>query len=541
MLLRRVFLTASVVLLTTSHSALALTIKGQEFPSLINVTIDDLSQGLKAGLFTSVDLVEAYLARIAEVNGEFKALTEINPDALSIAAELDAQRANGAVLGPLHGIPILIKDNIATKDRMNNTAGSWALVGAEVPEDSFVAKKLREGGAVILGKANMSQWANARSSNSSNGWSAYGGQGTGAYYPDMDPFGSSSGSGVATALGLSLAALGTETVGSIIAPAQRSNLVGIKPTVGLTSRHLVIPISEHLDTVGPIARTVKDAAVILNAIAGVDPNDNYTSAIPNCGKIPDYVAACNEGALKGARIGVPWNFLEPFIEDSPPWNAFFEALDLMAAQGAEVVDANFTVPFGETTTGLILEVDLLTNLAEYLAGLSFNPYDVADLEELRAFTQNYTLEEYPDRDTGFWDGALERGFDNTDIRFWEALQTNYNLGGEGGLLGAVERNDLDAVVMPTDGAAGPAALRGAPAITVPLGFWPEDTNVVTSERGLVMSGPNIPFGISFLGGLFTEETLVALAYAFEQKTHVRDQVQPYVVPKAEIGDYLGSE
>lgn len=198
-------------LVTNSYSLMnILPVNGQEFPSLINVTIDDLSSGFEAGLFTSVDLVEAYLARIKEVNDEFKAVTEINPDALSIAAELDSKRANGVVLGPLHGIPILIKDNIATKDGMNNTAGSWALVGAQVSQDSFVARKLREGGAVILGKANMSQWAMGRSSNSSNGWSAYGGLGTGAYYPGMDPYGSSSGSGVATALGLSLAALGTE-------------------------------------------------------------------------------------------------------------------------------------------------------------------------------------------------------------------------------------------------------------------------------------------------------------------------------------------
>lgn len=285
--------------------------------------------------------------------------------------------------------------------------------------------------------------------------------------------------------------LGQKTIGSIIAPAQRSNLVGIKPTVGLTSRHLVVPISEHQDTVGPMARTVKDAAAVLGAIAGIDPNDNYTSAIPNCGKIPDYVAACDEGALKGARIGVPWNFLEPFIEDDPQWDAFFEALDFMAAEGAEVVDANFTVPFPETTL-LVLEVDLLTNLAEYFAELSHNPYGIADLEELRAFTQNHSLEAYPDRDTAIWDGALERGFDNTDIRFWEALQQNYYWGGEGGLLGAVERNDLDAVVLPTDWAGGPAALRGAPVVTVPLGFWPEDTEVETDERGLVWSGPNIP-------------------------------------------------
>ena len=185
-------------------------VKGKEFPSLIDVTIDDLQGGLETGLFTSVDLVNAYIARIQEVNSTLNVVTELNPDALLIAAELDAARANGTTLGTLHGIPILIKNNIATKDKMNNTAGSWALVGATVPTDSFMAKKLREAGAIILGKTNLSQWANYRSSNSSNGWSAYGGQVYGAYYPHMDPSGSSSGSGVASSIGLALASLGTE-------------------------------------------------------------------------------------------------------------------------------------------------------------------------------------------------------------------------------------------------------------------------------------------------------------------------------------------
>ncbi len=185
-------------------------VKGQPFPSLINATLDDLSGGLAAGLFTSEDLVRAYLARITEVNGVLRAVVEVNPDALAIAAELDALRTRGRVLGPLHGVPVLIKNNIGTADRMNNTAGSWALAGARVPADSFVARRLRQAGAVILGKANLSQWANFRSSNSSNGWSAYGGQVFGAYYPSQDPSGSSSGSGVAASLGLAFACLGTE-------------------------------------------------------------------------------------------------------------------------------------------------------------------------------------------------------------------------------------------------------------------------------------------------------------------------------------------
>lgn len=221
-----------------------------EIPDLFTATIDEVQDGLSCGAFTSVQLTMAYLARIAEVNPILHAVIETNPDALAIAADMDVKRAAGTVIGALHGIPILIKDNIATFDKMNTTAGSYALLGAKVPEDSTMAANLRKAGAVILGKANLSQWANYRSSNSTNGWTSRGGQTTGAYYPLEDPSGSSSGSGVGTSIGLAMAALGSETSGSILSPSQRNNLVGIKPTVGLTSRYLVIPISSTQDTVG---------------------------------------------------------------------------------------------------------------------------------------------------------------------------------------------------------------------------------------------------------------------------------------------------
>jgi amidase len=221
------------------------------FPLLLEATLDDLTAGLESNLFTSADLVKAYSLRILEVNSTLHVVTELNPDALAIATHADELRKNGTVLGPLHGIPILIKNNIATGDAMNNTAGSFALLGAK-QGDSTIAAKLRKAGAIILGKTNLSQWANFRSNNSTNGWSAYGGQATGAYYPEQDPSGSSSGSGVASSIGLALGALGTETSGSILSPADVSNLVGIKPSVGLTSRHLVIPVSRSLIMVGYI-------------------------------------------------------------------------------------------------------------------------------------------------------------------------------------------------------------------------------------------------------------------------------------------------
>ncbi|KAK4663497.1 hypothetical protein QC763_608890 [Podospora pseudopauciseta] len=537
--LARLLIAASAAWLGFAGIGNCSTVKGVPFPSLTEVTIDDLEEGLSRGLFTSVDLVRAYLARIEQVNPLLRAVNEVNPDALDIAAELDAMRANGTTLGPLHGIPILIKDNIATADKMNNTAGSFALVGAKVPHDSTMAVKLREAGAIILGKANLSQWANYRSSNSSSGWSAYGGQATGAYYPNEDPGGSSSGSGVAASIGLCLATLGTETSGSIISPSQKGSLVGIKPTVGLTSRYLVIPISSHQDTIGPMARTVKDAAIILQAIAGHDPRDNYTSTIPwEDSKIPDYVSALNVSSLSGARIGIPYNTLNPNAS-TVEMTAFWSAIDTMKSAGATVVGANFTVP-SPNTTSIVLGADFVSDLAVYLDSLSHNPYNLHTLEDIRNFTQNSSLEFFPDRDTARWDGALELGYNNSDIRFWEEYQRNLYWGGEGGLLGAIERNDLDAVVLPTSQAAAKAAIQGAPIVTLPLGYYPATWNVTRNARGLVQQGPNIPFGISFLGGMFEEEKLLALAYAFEQRTLVRKKgPRPVIVPNLELGDFVG--
>ena len=530
-------LAAAAIWLGISGVGNCSTVKDAPFPSLIDVTIDDLEKGLAGGLFTSVDLVNAYIARIAQVNPILHAVNEINPDALTIAAELDALRASGTTLGPLHGIPILIKDNIATADKMNNTAGSYAILGAKVPRDSTMAAKLRQAGAVILGKANLSQWANYRSSNSSSGWSAIGGQATGAYYPNEDPGGSSSGSGVATSIGLALAALGTETSGSIISPSQKGNLVGIKPTVGLTSRYLVIPISSHQDTIGPMARTVKDAAIILQAIAGVDKYDNYTSLIPNNGAIPDYVVALNSSALSGARIGIPYNAFS-VNSSTVEIAAFFDAVRIMQDAGAIIIGSNFTVAT-PNTTAIVLGADFVSDLAAYLAELSYNPNDVHSLTDVRNFTQSDPREVYPDRDTARWDAALALGYNNTDPRFWEDLQKNYYYGGEGGLLGAIKRNSLDAVILPTSQAAGRAAIVGAPIVTLPLGFYPATWNVTTNARGLVQQGPNVPFGLSFLGGLFTEEKLISLAYAFEQKTLVRKKgPKPYIVPNIELSDFV---
>ncbi|KAJ4339819.1 hypothetical protein N0V87_003019 [Didymella glomerata] len=521
-------------------------------PELLDATADELIAGLEAGQFTSLDLVQVYVKRILEVNSTLHMVTEINPDAWSIAIKLDEERACGNVRGPLHGLPILIKNNIATADEMNNTAGSFSLLGAKVPRDATVAAKLRQAGAILLGKTNLSQWANYRSSNSSNGWSAYGGQTYGAYYPGQDPSGSSSGSGVSASLGLAFGTLGTETDGSIVSPSELNNVVGIKPTVGLTSRSLVIPISEHQDTVGPIARTVKDAAYILQAIAGPDQYDNYTSAIPwasnstNATK-PDYVAACKLDALAGKRIGIPRNAIgNRNIVSAPVFNAFDTAVAILEEAGAIIVDnTNYTAYaqyLNSTAEDIVLGADFGPNLAAYLAQLTYNPNDVTDLEEVRNFTQTFPAEEYPSRDTAVFDSALALNFTNTDPQFWAAYQEDLFLGGPGGILGALATYNLDAVVLPTRTASSISAIIGAPIVTVPLGAYPANTTVIPNARGnLNATAPNIPFGIAFAGKHWSEESLIGFAYAFEQRSHVRTKVKPYIQPTIELADVVAKK
>ncbi|KAM3517803.1 hypothetical protein MY4038_010246 [Beauveria bassiana] len=480
-------------------------------PQLLDATLDELRQGLDGNQLTSVDFTKAYIARIDEVNAQLHAVNEINPDALAIAAELDKKRREGNV-GPLHGIPILIKDNIATDDKMNNSAGSFALLGAKVPEDSTVAAKLRKAGAIILGKANLSQWASNRSDRTSSGWTSTGGQAIGAYFPGQDPSGSSSGSGISSSVGLAWACLGTETVGSIIAPSQENNIVGIKPTVGLTSRYLVVPISEHQDTVGPMARTIKDAAHLLSAIAGKDSHDNYTSAIPFGDKVPDYVAACQMSGLKGKRI-----------------EAFLEALSMLRSSGATIVD------------NIVLNADFVTDLLElYLKKLVTNPNNINSLADLRAFTQKDPREDWPHRDTAIWDAALKLGYGNDSPQFQKAYQQQLLYAQ--GLAGALTDHSLDAVFAPSSSIFYMAAPLGHPVVTLPIGRMPDDTPVTRNDFGnLNATAPNQPFGVGFAGARFSEEALIGMAYALEQQTQVRTKVNPIIVPRTELKDVVGKE
>lgn len=336
-----------------------------------------------------------------------------------------------------------------------------------------------------------------------------------------------------------------QTSGSIVSPSEFNNLVGIKPSVGLTSRYLVVPISERQDTVGPMARTVKDAAKVLQAIAGKDSNDNYTMAIPFNESLPDYVGACKLDGLQGKRIGVARNVIDlSATNDSAPIIAAFNnAIKIIASAGATIVeDANFTAYATYANSSIpesILQADFVSDIAKYFSELETNPTNIHDLAQLRNFTQHFPLEDYPNRDTGIWDAALAAGINNTSPEFWPMYQKNLYFGGKGGILGALERHNLDAVILPTGMAYPVSALVGAPLITVPLGAYPKGTQVEWNSRGdLVEQGPGTPFGISFMGAKWSEESLIEMAYAFEQRTSVRGTLSHYIQPRTELKDVV---
>ena len=526
-------------------------------PKLYDASLEELTIGLDRGCFTSAELVRTYQARIEQVNSQLRAVYEVNPDALGIATALDAEHASGSKRGLLHGIPILLKDNIATADKMGNTAGSYALVGAKVSEESTVAAKLRDAGAIILGKTNLGEWAQYRSLNTTSGWSAVGGQSYGPHWPQMDPYGSSTGSAVGTAVGLAFAALGTETHGSIVMPANRAFCVGIKPTVGLTSRHMVIPVSEHRDSIGPNAHSVRDAAALLSVIAGMDPKDNYTSAIP--GSLPDYLAVASADLssldLTGVRIGIPRNGISAQLVSAPVNEthllaAFDKAIAVLKDLGAEVIDhTNFsdavwnayvTNPSNELLT---TTTDFINGLQSYMSSLTINSNNITTLQDLRNFTINHPLEGYPDRDVGIWDLALS--FDVTPAEratlAYEAHQNNLRLDAEGGITGVIDKFDLSALIIPTEYAPSWSSAPGLPTITVPMGVYPPDTPVIKGPRELIAVAPGIPFGLTFFGKRWSEETLIRLAYAFEQKTLYRKNIEPgavAVLPTIELEDML---
>jgi len=477
---------------------------------------------METGQDTARTLVDKYLARIQAVDRggpALRSVLEINPDATAIADALDAERKAGRVRGPLHGVPILIKDNIATHDRMLTTAGSLALAGAPAPKDAFIVERLRAAGAVILGKTNLSEWANFRSTHSTSGWSGRGGQTKNPYALDRNPSGSSSGSGAAIAASLAAIAVGTETDGSIVSPSNVNSLVGIKPTLGLVSRTGIVPIAHSQDTAGPMARTVADAALLLGAMSGSDPADAATRPA-DTRRARDYSASLVRDGLRGARIGVVRNRLFGY---SAAADALADAaIADLKREGAIIVDPAPIPTLGKFDDS---ELDVLlyefkADLNTYLASLGgTTPRSLADLigfndahkdEELRYFGQELML-------------TAERKGPLTDATYRAALARNHLLSRAQGIDATMTKYRLDALLAPTGGPAwitdlvngdggtaaapGPStvtSVAGYPHITVPMGF----------VRGL-------PVGLSFFGRAWSEPMLIKLAYAYEQATKHR--------------------
>jgi len=493
------------------------------FSGVEEASIAALQAAMASGELTARRLVERYLERIDaldQVGPTLRSVIETNPEALEIADALDRERAANGPRGPLHGVPILLKDNIGTADQMETTAGSLALVGARPTRDAFVAARLRAAGAILLGKANMSEWANFRSTHSSSGWSARGGQARNPYALDRTPCGSSSGSASAVAASLVAAALGSETDGSILCPAGMNGVVGIKPTVGLTSRAGVVPISHSQDTVGPFGRTVADAAALLGALTGVDPDDAATLASDGHAET-DYTQFLDANALRGARIGVPRKVYTGYSEKADA--VFNAAIEALKAAGAEVIDPA-EIPTSQQISASESELTVLlyefkADLNAYLANLGPDA-PIHTLAELIAFNEAHAGQELPYFGQELLVMAEAKG-PMTEEEYLKALAEDQRLARDEGIDAVMEQYHLDALCMPTcgpawkidliagdpgggGGASTAAALAGYPAISVPAGH----------TYGL-------PIGVAFVGRAFSEARLVALAYAFEQATHAR--------------------
>lgn len=486
---------------------------------LEELTIGELQQGMSNGKYSSRSLVERYIERINDVDKRGPALNsviEVNPDAEAMAASLDRERKEKRVRGPLHGIPILIKDNIDTADRMMTTAGSLALVGAKPRQDAFVVKRLREAGAVILGKTNLSEWANFRSNHSSSGWSGRGGQTKNPYAVDRNPCGSSSGSGVAASASLCAAAIGTETDGSVVCPSSANSLVGIKPTVGLVSRSGIIPIAHSQDTAGPMARTVTDAAILLSAITAQDPTDATTNG--SRGKsYTDYTRFLDKNGLQGVRLGV---VRKSFGFNDRVDKLLNDHLAMMKQMGAVLVDPA-DIPtsgkFDESELEVLL-FEFKADLNKYLAGLGPDA-PAHSLQDLIAFNEKNRDREMQYFGQDLFIKAQEKG-PLTSPKYLAALKKNHLLTRSQGIDLVLKQHRLDALIAPTGGPPWPtdlvngdhftggyssaSAVAGYPHITVPAGY----------VFGL-------PVGISFFAGAYSEPGLLKIAYAFEQATKAR--------------------
>ena len=497
MIRRRMFLEGAA-------AAMFAGIASGQTPGLEEATIADLAR------FSARELTGRYLARIREVDPALRSVIEINPDALDIAAELD----RGPRRGPLHGIPVLIKDNIDTADKLHTTAGSLALVDAPTPRDAAIVERLRAAGAIILGKTNLSEWANFRSTRSVSGWSGRGGQTRNPYALDRNPCGSSSGSGAAVAANLCAVAVGTETDGSIVCPSSMNGIVGIKPTVGLLGGRGIVPISHSQDTAGPMARTVRDAAILLGALAeGPRAQLDYTKSLT-----PD--------GLRGARLGIA----RKFYDLGPDVQKLMDGcLTQMKEMGATLVDPADLPSFGkyDSNENIVLQYEFKNDLNAYLEGRKTG----LTLEKLIAFNQQHRREEMPYFEQEIFVEAQKRGNLN-DVAYLSALSANHRLARAEGIDAVLKKHRVDAIVAPTAGPAWlidwvtgdhdtggcstPAAVAGYPHITVPAGF----------VHGL-------PVGISFFGTAWSEPVLLRLAFAFEQASKARQP--PRLLPTVDFG------
>jgi len=497
---------------------------------LDEITIDDLQKAFQSGQYSSRSLSEKYLARVAEIDKagpRVNAVIELNPDALQIADALDQERRSKGPRGPLHGIPVLIKDNIDTSDRMNTTAGSLALLGSRgAPNDAFVALQLRKAGAVILGKTNLSEWANIRSSHSTSGWSGRGGLTRNPYALDRNPCGSSSGTGAAVSANLCVAGVGTETDGSVVCPSSANGLAGLKPTVGLVSRSGIVPISHSQDTAGPMARTVRDVAILLGVMAGADPQDPVTA--DSQGKVsPDCTKFLDPAGLKGARLGVVRKYC-----------GFNDAVDQlmdtligeMKRAGAEIVDPADIPTIGKFDESelTVFYYELKADLAAYLARRGNT--SVKSLKDVIQFNERNRDREMPYFGQDIFLKSEQKGPLNMK-EYLDALALNQKLSRAEGIDFIMDKFKLDALVAPTAGpawltdlingdhAAGgsssAAAVAGYPNINVTAGYlW------------------GLPVGISFFGRAWSEPTLLKIAYSFEQLTKARQK--PRFLPTIEI-------
>ncbi len=493
---------------------------------LDEITISQLADGMSSGKYTARAIAEKYLARIEAIDRHGPALNsviEINPDALEIAEKLDAERKEKGARGPLHGIPILLKDNLDTADKMMTTAGSLALVGSKPSKDSFVVQRLRAAGAVILGKTNLSEWANIRSTHSTSGWSGRGGQTKNPFALDRNPCGSSSGSGAAVSANLCVAAIGTETDGSIVCPANANGVVGIKPTVGLTSRTGIIPISHTQDGAGPLARTVRDAAIVLGTMVGVDAEDAASSLSQGKG-LNDYTKFLDPKGLNGARIGV----VRKYFGFSDSVDRLMEgSLSVLKSQGAVLVDPVEIETLGkfDESEFTVFLYELKTNLNKYLERLGPSA-PVKNLREVIAFNEKNRDKEMPFFGQDIFVHSEAKG-PLSEKEYVDALAKNRLLARAEGIDAVMDKHKLDALVAPTGNPAWPtdlvngdhsgggssnaAAVAGYPNINVPAGnLW------------------GLPVGLSFFGRAWSEPTLIRLAYAFEQATKAR--ITPKFLP-----------